>query len=99
MSQDRLCVSLGIQRFFPVERLPPGATGGRESVDGGDGGGLSQRVSRGARDALSQAVALKVQQKGGGNPAQQASPRQSRGGRAARPSCLGHWWLPVLVTG
>ena len=34
VSQDRLCVSLGIQGFFPVERLPPGAAGGRESVDG-----------------------------------------------------------------
>lgn len=100
VSQDQLCVSLGIQGFFfQWKDCLPEQLGAGRAWTGGDGGGLSRRVSRGAREALSQAVALKVQRKGGGNPAQQASPRQSWGGRAARLPCLVHWWLPVLVEG
>lgn len=44
---------------------------------GGDGGGPSLRCRWGAQGNLSQAVALRVQRKGGRKPAEQAIPGQS----------------------
>ena len=75
--------------FFQWKDCLPEQLGAGRAWTGGNGGGLSRRVSRGAREALSQAVALKVQREGGGNPAQQASPRQSWGREGRSASLFG----------
>lgn len=65
---------------------------------GGDRGGLSRRVSLGAQCGPVPGSGIEGAAKGRQEPGPAGVPSAELG-RAARLSCLGHWWLPVLVTG